>query len=131
MGRYVVLTAAKGYLPQVATLQVDDAATAEAEADAFVDRHFAPWDRSAWSPATTPDAVRQVALKVAAAHYLRLDFVRANSVDTDKLPYFDRLVSEAEETAKAMRETGVLFGARGAEFPAERAAGGICVELRW
>ena len=130
MGRYVVLTAGKGYLPQVATLQADDAATAEGEADAFVDRWFAPWDRSAWSPATTPDAVLQLAKKVAAAHYFRLDYVRGNSVDTGKLPYFEQLLAEAETTARAMRESGVLFGPHGAEYPAARTGGGVTVELR-
>lgn len=81
MGKFCLLTHAQGYLGAYSTtLDAGRKAQAEAEADNEVDDALDGFAVDLWTAATTPQSIRALADKLAAARFLRLAAAAINTV---------------------------------------------------
>ncbi len=116
-GKYCQLEAGVGYLASVAELDDETARICEEESDTVIDGEFEKWDRSFWSPDSTPPEVRHIALRLASARYLRIVFGETNPDRGDGLQLPRRLENEATERIAKIIGRGWIVGADGEKLP--------------
>lgn len=113
MGKYCKLVAGKDYMEQESELIPARVSLAEKMADAFIDGNLVDWDKSSWTPETTPTEVCIIAMQCAASHYFLMQV--AGSAPTENTPPLPKmLMDNANAGIDCIITRGFICGAGGA-----------------
>lgn len=96
------------YLAYYTSLDATKRQDAERLSEAEIDRALRKWDRAGWSPSTTPPDVRDVAIQLASAFYIRLDVSAGNPLaDPDVVKTW---LKDARRQLRELSCSGYLVG---------------------